>query len=408
MKCPHLSLQHSFLVCVLCAPFPKRSLCVMVLAGARGSKRPRAVSLCPSLFSPRSPPLRVRSSLLSPPRSLPLACVLCGCPSAGGGAPSAARRVCHRRDAAAGGGVVGCVSSCARVVSFPVAWCIPLRSSASLRPSDAHPTGESRPTVTALTHCTLDATRRQNTPHTTKQTQDESRNDTRRGGTDTRRGVGGARLVRRRVHPSCGRHAVTVARRLAPASAPLLCGARWDSDVHAALVSLLLQESAEQPDTSRSLSPLPALPPPLPSPAVRLAPPAMSVSLRRPRAACTRLSLLPCCALLATLPLPFVHAAADVSDYVNVSYKPEYIIVSKHTHAQNTTDGAHEPTTRPALTPLLRAVAPSLCAQASYLIACLGSATSLQVMKQRTGLRGLRNWLLLLGGSVALGLVAIW
>jgi hypothetical protein len=45
---------------------------------------------------------------------------------------------------------------------------------------------------------------------------------------------------------------------------------------------------------------------------------------------------------------------------------------------------------------------------ASYILATLGSGTSLQMMKQRSGLRGARNWLLLAGGAVALGAVGIF
>lgn len=44
----------------------------------------------------------------------------------------------------------------------------------------------------------------------------------------------------------------------------------------------------------------------------------------------------------------------------------------------------------------------------SFLVATVGSGTSLQVMKQRTGFYGYRNWLLLFGGSISLGAVGIW
>ena len=44
----------------------------------------------------------------------------------------------------------------------------------------------------------------------------------------------------------------------------------------------------------------------------------------------------------------------------------------------------------------------------SYFIACLGSMLSLELMKQRTGTKGKRNILLLLGGAISLGTIGIW
>lgn len=44
----------------------------------------------------------------------------------------------------------------------------------------------------------------------------------------------------------------------------------------------------------------------------------------------------------------------------------------------------------------------------SYFISSLGAFTSLQLMRQRTGNRGRRNWLLLLSASIALAGVGIW
>lgn len=45
---------------------------------------------------------------------------------------------------------------------------------------------------------------------------------------------------------------------------------------------------------------------------------------------------------------------------------------------------------------------------ASWIVSAFGAATALYVMKQRTGHTGLRNVLLLILGSVAMGSVAIW
>jgi len=86
--------------------------------------------------------------------------------------------------------------------------------------------------------------------------------------------------------------------------------------------------------------------------------------------------LLQPCGLLSALFLLLLAplrtlAAPRAPDFVSVSYKPEYVV-------------------------------------ASYIIACVGSGTALQVMKQRTGFKGLRNWLLLVGGSISLGVVGIW
>jgi NO-binding membrane sensor protein with MHYT domain len=44
----------------------------------------------------------------------------------------------------------------------------------------------------------------------------------------------------------------------------------------------------------------------------------------------------------------------------------------------------------------------------SYAIACLGSMVALELMKQRTAAKGLRNGLLLLGGAISLGAIGIW
>jgi hypothetical protein len=74
--------------------------------------------------------------------------------------------------------------------------------------------------------------------------------------------------------------------------------------------------------------------------------------------------------LLAVLAMAaqLVRAQASFDDTVTVSYKPEFIF-------------------------------------ASYCIACLGSVTALQAMKQRTGLYGTRNWLLLAAGATSLAAV---
>ena len=45
---------------------------------------------------------------------------------------------------------------------------------------------------------------------------------------------------------------------------------------------------------------------------------------------------------------------------------------------------------------------------ASFVIAWIGSFTSLSLMKQRTGASGWRNWIALLSGSAALGAVGIF
>ena len=76
-------------------------------------------------------------------------------------------------------------------------------------------------------------------------------------------------------------------------------------------------------------------------------------------------------AMVLTLAAQVVRGDADVDDSVSVYYRPEMVV-------------------------------------ASYCIACLGSVTALQAMKQRTGLYGTRNWLLLLAGSTSLAAVGIW
>lgn len=44
----------------------------------------------------------------------------------------------------------------------------------------------------------------------------------------------------------------------------------------------------------------------------------------------------------------------------------------------------------------------------SYVVSCVGAFTSLQLMRQRTGPKGRKNWVLLCSASIALAGVAIF